>query len=181
MPAERRHAATPSPDADPYGLATAEFYDLLATGHWETFGPTLGRLLAGVDPADGPLVDIGAGTGVALGSIQDAIPGVAIHAIEPSRAMRTALHTRLAVDPGLRDCVTVDPRPWGAARPPERACAVLVSAALGHLDADERDSGDADVSVDVSVSASAASSAASTAAGLYRAFSTGVPCKIALR
>ena len=52
--------------ADLYGLATAEFYDLVAAGMWDEFGPLLGELLADVDPTAGPVVDIGVGTGVGL-------------------------------------------------------------------------------------------------------------------
>ena len=123
---------------DPYGSATAEFYDLLATAHWEEFGPQLDDLLAGVDAAAGPVLDVGSGTGVGLPYVRRAVPGVRIHAIEPSKAMRTALHSRLALDPELRDVTTVDPRPLADARLPDRASAVLASAALGHLGDDER-------------------------------------------
>ncbi len=116
-----------APDAstpcDPYGEATAEFYDLLATGHWEDFGLQLLDLLAGVDPQVGPIVDLGAGNGIGLPYLHMAVPDARILAIEPSRAMRTALHTRLAMDAGLRGVTTVDPRPLAEAALPERACA----------------------------------------------------------
>jgi len=127
-----------SVSADPYGEATAEFYDLLATGHWETFGLQLLDLLADVDPSTGPILDVGAGTGVGLPYLQLAVPGARIHAIEPSKAMRTALHTRLAIDADLRSITTVDPTSLGQAALPERACALVASAALGHLGDTER-------------------------------------------
>jgi hypothetical protein len=123
---------------DPYAEATAEFYDLLATAHWDVFGLQLLDLLADVDATAGPIVDLGAGTGVGLPYLRAAVPGAAILAIEPSRAMRTALHTRLLLDDGLRRVTTVDPRPFATAGLPARACAVVVSAVLGHLDADDR-------------------------------------------
>ena len=124
--------------ADPYGAATAEFYDLLATGMWESFGLQLLDLLNDVDPAAGPIVDVGAGTGVGLPYLTAAVPGSSIWAIEPSRAMRTALHTRMLLDDALRAAVTVVPFGMADAPLPERASAVVVSAAYGHLTDDER-------------------------------------------
>jgi uncharacterized protein YceH (UPF0502 family) len=135
---DERDPANVGASGDPYGEATAEFYDLLATSHWEAFGLQLLDLLDGVDPTVGPLVDVGAGTGVGLPYLRMAVPNVHVHAIEPSRAMRTALHTRLALDAELRSVTTVDPRPFSEADLPERACAVVVSAALGHLTEVER-------------------------------------------
>ena len=139
-PAEPRPAAGsrwPIDAEDPYGTATAEFYELLATAHWERTGMELVELLEHVDPEAGPIVDVGAGTGIGLTYLRMAVPDADLYAIEPSKAMRTALHTRLLLDPSLRDRVTVDPRPLGDAMPP-RASAVVLSAVLGHLDDDER-------------------------------------------
>lgn len=124
-------------DADPYGTATAEFYELLATAHWERTGLELLDLLEGVDPAAGPIVDVGAGTGIGLPYLLAAVPDAEVYAIEPSKSMRTALHTRLLLDPSLHGRVTVDPRPLSEALP-ERASAVVLSAVLGHLDGVER-------------------------------------------
>ena len=84
--------------ADPYGTATAEFYELLATVHWERTGLELLDLLEGVDGAAGPIVDVGAGTGIGLSYLRVAVPEADLYAIEPSKAMRTALHTRLLLD-----------------------------------------------------------------------------------
>ena len=128
--------ATASPD--PYGEATAEFYELLATAHWERTGLELIDLLDSVDPAAGPVVDVGSGTGIGLPYLSAAVPGADIVAIEPSKAMRTALHIRLALDPALRERVTVDPRPLAAALP-GRASAIVLSAVLGHLTDGELD------------------------------------------
>jgi SAM-dependent methyltransferase len=95
-------------------------------------------LLDGVDPAAGPLIDVGCGTGVGLAYLHAAVPGVRVYAIEPSKAMRTALHTRLTDDDALRLSTTVVPTSFGEARLPARACAVVVSAAFGHLSDSER-------------------------------------------
>ncbi len=122
---------------DPYAAATAEFYELLATAHWQRTGIELVALLDGVDPTAGPIVDIGSGTGIGLPYMLDAVPGAELLAIEPSRAMRAALHTRLLLDPLLNGRVTVDPRPLKNALP-DRACAAVLSAVLGHLDEVDR-------------------------------------------
>jgi phospholipid N-methyltransferase len=122
---------------DPYAAATAEFYELLATAHWQRTGDELSDLLRDIDPAAGPIVDVGAGTGIGLPYLLSVSPDVEVYAIEPSKAMRTALHTRLLLDPRLTDRVTVDPRPLGRSLP-ERASAIVLSAVLGHLEDDER-------------------------------------------
>jgi len=124
---------------DPYGEAAAEYYDLLATDMWDTFGVQLLGLLADVDPSVGPLIDIGCGTGVGLDALCAAVPGVRLHAIEPSKAMRTALHTRLAGNDALRVATTVVPASFGDAPLPPAACGIVVSATLGHLTDHERE------------------------------------------
>ena len=136
------HARSTAIDADrvhdPYAAATAEFYELLATAHWQRTGAELVELLADVDPAAGPIVDVGAGTGIGLPYLLSAAPDAELYAIEPSKAMRTALHTRLVLDRRLSGRVTVDPRTLGEALP-DRASAVVLSAVLGHLgEADRR-------------------------------------------
>lgn len=123
---------------DPYGEATAEFYDLLAGHQWEDVALQLLDLLDAVDVAVGPVVDVGAGTGIGLSAIRDAAPGAQIWAIEPSSAMRAALHARLNDEPALRAAVTVVPSAFGEARLPPTACALLACASFGHLAAGER-------------------------------------------
>jgi uncharacterized protein YceH (UPF0502 family) len=131
-------AAAATTSVDPYGEATAEFYDLLETAMWDTFGLQMLDVLAGVDPADGPIIDVGSGTGIGLAYLRAAVPGARLLAIEPSKAMRVALHTRLAEFTELREQTTVIPTKFGAAPLPERASAMVLSALLGHLTDDER-------------------------------------------
>ncbi len=123
---------------DPYGEATAEFYDLLATNMWDSFGLQLLDLLADADPVRGPILDVGAGSGVGLVYLQAAVTGGEVIAIEPSKAMRTALHARLSMDDSLRVMTTVVPRSFADAPLPVEACALVASAALGHLNDQER-------------------------------------------
>jgi len=135
-----RVAAAPEPAVrrDSYGEATAEFYDLLETAMWDTFGLQMLDVLAGVDPADGPIIDVGSGTGIGLAYLRAAVPGVRLVAIEPSKAMRVALHTRLSEFTELREQTTVIPTIFGEAPLPDQASAMVLSALIGHLSDDER-------------------------------------------
>ena len=136
--AERGAPAEPAARRDPYGEATAEFYDLLETAMWDTFGLQMLDVLAEVDPADGPIIDVGSGTGIGLAYLRAAVPAARLVAIEPSKAMRVALHTRLSEFTELREQTTVIPTTFGDARLPERASAMVLSALIGHLSDDER-------------------------------------------
>ncbi|ROQ60169.1 methyltransferase family protein [Streptomyces sp. 840.1] len=95
------------PRPDPYTV-TAEFYDILQADEDETlvrrlYGPAVARARQGV-------LDIGAGTGrVTLMSLAES--GADVHAVEPSRAMRTVLTARLAALPAARDRATLYPHP----------------------------------------------------------------------
>lgn len=123
---------------DPDGEATVEFQDLLPEQPWSVIGERLGRLLAGLDTSSGPLVHIGAGTGAGLVEIRLAARHAEIFAIEPSKALRSALHARLSVHPDLCRSVTVDPRPFADAVLPDRACALVGLGVIGHLTDTER-------------------------------------------
>ena len=74
-----------------------------------SYGPALPHLLSGVEPAAGPILDLGAGTGAGTVHLHAAFPDASIVAVEPSKAMRTALNVRLANNAGLRQAVTVMP------------------------------------------------------------------------
>jgi uncharacterized protein YceH (UPF0502 family) len=131
-------ASEPPRRRDPYGEATAEFYDLLETAMWDTFGLQMLDVLAGVDPAAGPIIDVGSGTGIGLAYLRAAVPGARLVAIEPSKAMRVALHTRLSEFTELREQTTVIPTIFGEAPLPERCSAMVLSALIGHLSDAER-------------------------------------------
>jgi hypothetical protein len=122
---------------DPYGGA-AEFYDLMAQPVWALRSPILLRAFQKVDPALGPLLDVGAGTGLGLELAARVLPTLRIVAVEPSLGMRIALHTRLAARPGLAERTTVVPGTLGDAELPPRLCAALVLGVVGHLPLPER-------------------------------------------
>ncbi len=131
----------PLPDTtavqDMYG-PPAEFYDLLAAPAWARLGPLLRRALDRVDPGHGPLLDIGAGTGLSTETAADAVPGAQLLAVEPSAGMRIALSTRLACRPALAERVTVTAGTANDARLPLRLCAAVALGVVGHLASAER-------------------------------------------
>ncbi|WP_189316670.1 class I SAM-dependent methyltransferase [Streptomyces brasiliensis] len=106
-----RPSATPR-QLDDYAVS-AEFYDVLQAQQDAT---RVHRLYSGVvRGARLGVLDVGAGTGrVTLMSLLESEVGV--HAVEPARAMRTSLMTRLASLPAeSRARVTVHPCPLGQA------------------------------------------------------------------
>ncbi|MFD9293319.1 class I SAM-dependent methyltransferase [Streptomyces sp. NPDC060030] len=105
--------ARPAPEQDDDYAVTAEFYDVLQA---RQDSMRVERLYGGaVASARLGVLDVGAGTGrVTLMSLANS--QVDVHAVEPSRAMRGPLMTRLASLPAeLRARVTVHPEPLGEA------------------------------------------------------------------
>lgn len=116
----------------------AEYYDLMAVERWQQLGPALLAAFDGVDPTAGPLLDLGAGTGLMTVALADALPGATIVAVEPSRAMRTALIARLVTRGDLPGRITVVPAPFSEAALPPRLCGAVALGMLGHLTHAER-------------------------------------------
>lgn len=116
----------------------AEYYDLMALERWQQLGPALLAAFAGVDPAAGPLLDLGAGTGLITVALADALPGMAIVAVEPSRAMRTALIARLVTRADLPGRITVFPADFATVELPPRLGGAVALGMLGHLAHAER-------------------------------------------
>ncbi|MEU6408084.1 bifunctional Gfo/Idh/MocA family oxidoreductase/class I SAM-dependent methyltransferase [Microbispora sp. NPDC046933] len=118
---------------------SAEFFDLVAAEHTATASAAaVADALSGVDPSDGPVVDIGAGTGLVTEAVARALPGVEILACEPAVAMRAVLTSRVFSDPYLRSRVTISADAAPELELPDRIGAVLLCGVLGHLDADQR-------------------------------------------
>ncbi|MEU1898637.1 Gfo/Idh/MocA family oxidoreductase [Nocardiopsis dassonvillei] len=133
----RPHAA----DLSDYNEA-AEFFDLGAREHTARTGPAVVACLSGIDPSAGPLVDIGAGSGLVTRQVAAAYPDCRLIATEPAAGMRALLTARVGDDPGLARRVTV--LPHAAERLlepgvlPERLCGVMICGVLGHLEPDLR-------------------------------------------
>ncbi|MEH1015696.1 class I SAM-dependent methyltransferase [Micromonospora sp. CPCC 206060] len=122
---------------DPY-QRSGEFLDLLSRDAWEALREPVAHALRGVVPANGPILDVGAGSGlgtlVAAGTVADA----EILAVEPSAVLRAVLLARVAADPDLRRRVTVLPGDAGTVAPPDRLGAVLAMNMVGHLSPEQR-------------------------------------------
>ncbi|OHV31104.1 hypothetical protein BBK14_16420 [Parafrankia soli] len=136
----------PDPDeaaedpAEPY-TPTAEFFDLVAADHvGRNSAPRVVRALRGLDLGRGPVVEVGAGTGLLTEAVARAFPTVEIIAFEPAAGMRAVLSGRVMRDDDLRRRVTVSPlaAPDLAADLPDSISAALVCGVAGHLDAEQR-------------------------------------------
>ncbi|WP_370666331.1 Gfo/Idh/MocA family oxidoreductase [Streptomyces sp. IBSBF 2507] len=124
--------------ASPY-TPSAEFFDLVAAEHTATASaPAVAALLADADLSNGPVVDIGAGTGLVTEAVARARPDAEILACEPAVGMRAVLTSRVFSDPDLRSRVTVTADAAPDLDLPERVSVVLLCGVLGHLDADSR-------------------------------------------
>ncbi|WDV50229.1 class I SAM-dependent methyltransferase [Streptomyces coeruleorubidus] len=136
---EPHTTSDPDTTSDLYGAA-AEFYALLAAPTWARLGPLLHRALDGVEPGHGPLLDLGAGTGLSTEVAADAVLRAQVLAVEPSAGMRVALSTRLACRPALagRVTVTVTAGTLRDARLPRRLCAAVALGVVGHRAPAER-------------------------------------------
>ncbi|MEU4983195.1 Gfo/Idh/MocA family oxidoreductase [Streptomyces sp. NPDC021969] len=135
--ADAHRTRAPS-SASPY-TPSAEFFDLVAAEHTATASaPAVAALLADADLSGGPVVDIGAGTGLVAEAVARARPDAEILACEPAVGMRAVLTSRVFSDPDLRSRVTVTPDAAPDLDLPDRVSAVLLCGVLGHLDADGR-------------------------------------------
>lgn len=124
-------------EPDEYAVA-AEYYDIWSADYWSQVGPHLATALSDVDPSAGPVVELGAGTGLGTLIVADAVPGARIVAIEPSRAMRSSLTTRIMSRQDLHHRVTILPVDLAHTSWPERLGGFVAMAMLGHLAPVER-------------------------------------------
>jgi thiazolinyl imide reductase len=135
-----------APDIGPSGLAepspytpSAEFFDLVAAEHTATSSvPAIVELLADADLGKGPVLDIGAGTGLVTEAVARARPDAEIIACEPAAGMRAVLTSRVFSDENLRSRVTVTADAAPDLDLPDQVSVVLLCGVLGHLDADGR-------------------------------------------
>ncbi|MGW4728221.1 Gfo/Idh/MocA family oxidoreductase [Streptomyces shenzhenensis] len=133
-----RDGGTGPEDTAPY-TPSAEFFDLVAAEHTATASaPAIAALLADADLSTGPVVDIGAGTGLVTEAVARTRPDAEIVACEPAVGMRAVLTSRVFSDPDLRSRVTVTADAAPDLDLPDQVSVVLLCGVLGHLDADDR-------------------------------------------
>jgi trans-aconitate methyltransferase len=117
---------------------TSQYYDAMANGQLAVVREQIAAAMQGLDCGLGPIVDIGAGTGLTTQAIAKAIPAAEILAIEPHAGMRAALMTRICADPDLQRRVTILPMGIFEAPLPAIISGAVASAVLVHFDALER-------------------------------------------
>lgn len=117
--------------------ATAQYYDLF---HAAAFAARARQhVVPHVRSAVRGVLDVGAGSGAVTAEIARAVPsGAPVYAVEPAPAMRTALMTRLAQDPLLRERVTVLPDDVLDVDLPEPVDVAVLLDVVGLLDPDRR-------------------------------------------
>jgi cyclopropane fatty-acyl-phospholipid synthase-like methyltransferase len=104
---------------------------------WRALGPVLADALR---EASGPVIDIGAGSGLATMVAATTLPDAEIVAVEPSPALRAVLLAKLVADPDLARRVTVLDGDVQHAPLPPRFDTVIAMNMIGHLSpADRRD------------------------------------------
>jgi SAM-dependent methyltransferase len=116
--------------------ASAEYLHLLSAPMWDSLRPRLAAAISDVDPAAGPVLELGAGTGLSTDVLLDALTNDVL-AVEPSAQLRGVLLARLA-DRGASGRVTVHPGSATDVPLPRRLAAVVGMHMVGHLTPDER-------------------------------------------
>lgn len=125
------------PHKDPY-LATAGAYDLFAAyarpGQLAALEVLFGRL----DPASGPVLDVGAGSGLIVVTVLERFPEARVLALEPSPAMRALAVAKVAPHPEWFERVTIRPEDFFTATLPDRISSAIMLGVVGHFDPGER-------------------------------------------
>jgi SAM-dependent methyltransferase len=123
--------------ADPYA-ESGEFIDVLSQDAWRAPRTPVTEAMRHARPDQGPIVDIGAGTGLGTVLAAQAVPDAEVIAVEPSLILRAVLLARLVGDDDLRRTVTVQATDAAGMTLPPRLCGVLAMNMIGHLAPDRR-------------------------------------------
>ena len=118
--------------------ASGEFLDVLSRDAWAALVEPVTAALRGVDPAAGPLVDLGAGSGRGLRVLAGLAVDAVLLAVEPSPVQRAVLLARVVDDPSLSGRVTVIASGAEEVHLPDRLGGVLAMNMIGHLQPSQR-------------------------------------------
>lgn len=118
--------------------ATAGAYDLFNQIARPAQTSAMTELLAAVRPEEGPVLDVGSGSGLNLMTILEGLPEATAFGVEPSPAMRGLALAKIAEHPEWFDRVTLWPDDFFSAPLPERISGAVLLGVLGHFDAQER-------------------------------------------
>jgi len=124
-------------NAADYYSPIAEFYELMVRQQGGG-AEALARALSDVDASQGPVLDLGAGTGRSTEVIAKTLADARILAIEPAPAMRAVLTSRVIRDDDLRRRVTILAAAAQDVELPRRLSAAVVFGVAGHLSRQER-------------------------------------------
>lgn len=129
--------ATRNDPCDGYAAAAAA-YDLFNVPFRAAQVKALDRLVPLLQPDQGPVLDVGAGSGLNTAWLLDRLPAVTVLAIEPSPAMRALALARLIERPEWHRRATVRPEDFFAASLPRMIGGAVLLGVLGHFDPGER-------------------------------------------
>lgn len=118
--------------------ATATAYDLFNSSFRSDQVAALEALLPRLCPGAGPILDVGAGSGLNSEWLLTHLPDAEVAALEPSRAMRSLALGRVAAHPEWFSRITVRPEDFFSAPLPERIGGAVALGVLGHFDPGER-------------------------------------------
>lgn len=118
--------------------ATASAYDLFSAPYRAAQLAALEEVLPRFQVKEGPILDIGAGSGAISARVLEQLPAVRVVALEPSAAMRALLLGRVAENPEWFPRITVRPEAFFDAELPDQAGGVILLGVIGHFDRGER-------------------------------------------
>lgn len=118
--------------------ATAGAYDLFNLSAREGQVAALAAFARSIRSKHGPVLDVGAGSGLNVAWILEHVPAAQVLALEPSSAMRSLTLAKVAAHPEWFERVTVRPEDFFSATLPARISGAVLLGVLGHFDAMER-------------------------------------------
>ncbi|MDN6304507.1 MAG: class I SAM-dependent methyltransferase [Corynebacterium sp.] len=130
--------ATHLREKDDRYAATAGAYDLFAAGYRAGQVAALDAVRPKLLPRDGPILDIGAGSGLNSVWVLTHVPDSEVVALEPSPSMRALALGRVAEHPEWFTRITVRPEDFFSAPLPPTIGGAILLGVLGHFDPGER-------------------------------------------